>query len=248
MTCTHKKTAVFLLLLALLISLSGLAPAEESPYVLTAQWTDEWGQVQSAQAAPIPYAGYENSFWLQLPQGVMPAQAALYIQDTTGAAASFSVPDGTLLDQAADAGDTLTFSTPMEITGFAQDGTPVLMLRLYVSTTAPLPQDPNAPMVMPARVTVKYQDSQTHEPVATETTTTVQPGTHDVYPEPYDLKANYQLSGNGAQSVTVDQFGANPGEVIFYYDRIPVEPVDITIFYLDMQSMQQVASPTTQKV
>ncbi|MBQ9944445.1 MAG: hypothetical protein IJO67_08780 [Clostridia bacterium] len=246
MTCTHKKS-IFLLVFVLLVSLMmPLAAAQEQPVQIFAQWTDDWGQPQTATATPIPYAGYENSYWLQLPEGVTADRAALYIQDTSGMYSSFSVPNGTLLDIVLDAGIDLATAMPLEIMAFTNDGQTGPLFNLYVSSF-PLPREPGAPVIMPARITVRYLDSQTFEPVATETRPTVEGGTHPVYPEPRDLKLNYQLSGDGFVTVTVDEYGAHPDVVDFYYDYVkaPVEPVDIIIRYRDIDTQQEIASATS---
>ena len=57
---------------------------------ISLQWEDAWGQVWLTDPAqPIPYAGYENSFWLQVSPEVFSSAPVLQIEDGSGLYASF---------------------------------------------------------------------------------------------------------------------------------------------------------------
>ncbi|MBQ6949893.1 MAG: hypothetical protein IJN44_00165, partial [Clostridia bacterium] len=249
MTCTHKKTKLFLILLCtVMLCLSIPALAEDSPYQITAQWTDEWGTPQAVQATPIPYQGYEMGYWLQLPQGVQPWQAALYIQDLSGVHTSFSLPNGTLLENVPEAGDNLSSAQPLEITGFTQDGNPGIVLRLYVSTMAPLPQDPNTPVIMPANVKVHYVDAATYAPIASDTEKTIYQSGETVTPEPFDLQPNYELTGESSYTISLDYNGASPAEVTFYYNKQAPQPANVKVHYVDAATYAPIASDTEKTI
>ena len=126
MTCTHKKLKLFLLIAVFLVGLlplGGLAQ-QDNPFRLSAQYMDPaLGIPQLVEAEPIPYEGYADSYWLQLPQGVALEQASLFLQDLTGQYPMFSVQNGTpLSDLVMDAGNDLSMALPLEIEVYTADG------------------------------------------------------------------------------------------------------------------------------
>ncbi|MBR3906310.1 MAG: hypothetical protein IKJ51_11455, partial [Clostridia bacterium] len=250
MTCTHKKATVFLLLLALLTGLFAMPghAQDMNAYQVSVQWMDDWGETQTAYATPIPYQGYEMGYWLQLPYGVQPWRAALYIQDMTGIHTSFSLPNGTLLENVPEAGDNLSSAQPIEITGFTQDGNPGIVLRLYVSTMAPLPQDPSTPVIMPANVKVHYVDAATYAPIASDTEKTIYQSGEVVTPEAWDLQPNYELTGEASYTITLDYNGASPAEVTFYYNKQAPQPANVKVHYVDATTYEAVASDTEKTI
>ncbi len=251
MTCTHKKWMLILMAALFLFSLSApCIAAEEDPIQISAQWTDAMGLPMVTPAEPIPYEGYENSYWLQLPQGVSLGQASLFVQDISGTYPAFSFPNGTMLDTICiDAGADLTTAFPLELTGFTADGMPGIVLRLYVSTSSPLPQLPSAPAVMPtADITVYYLDVDNNTPVASPTMKTVSEYDTTVTPAPFDLQPNYELTGEASYNIDLTYDGADRSEVTFYYKKASMPTADITVYYLDVDSNNPVASPTMKTV
>jgi len=68
----------------------------------------------------------------------------------------------------------------------------------------------------PVDVIVYYLNDE-NEPVASATTTTCYEGITPVRPAPVDLMENYVLKGEGVQYVVVNEKGAEPATVTFYY-------------------------------
>ena len=63
-----SRKGLVALVAALCLLLPLCAQAAQIPTtVVTAQWTDEYGYPQSAEAVEITYAGYENRFWITVP-------------------------------------------------------------------------------------------------------------------------------------------------------------------------------------
>jgi len=246
------------LLLACLLLLTPLCGVAEmmggNAFSLSLQWTDAQGNPMTVMANPIAYSGYENAYWAQVPPDAPLDGLMLQIADLSNAYPYFSVPSGSVLTGVMDAGFSLTDSTPIEIQSYTADNQPGPLLYLYISTLAPQPDVPvllptDAPVIVePVDVTIRYVDESWNQ-IATPNSQRVEEGTWPVFAAPFDLPANYELNGDNFQNVTVDMNGANPAEVVFVYRYVapPVEPVDVTIRYVD-ESWNQIATPNSQRV
>ena len=248
-TYSFPRRMLALLLSALLLMPSlALAFGTEQTLLIGVQWTDGEGNPQFAAASPLPYPGYEACYWVQVPSDAF-YQLTLSVQDLSGVCASFYPDNGMPLSGLiADAGDDLQSTVPLEITGYTGDGQPALLLHLYVSTVTVMPEQPRE-AIPDAEITLRYMSRDGLE-IASAARKTLPAGNHEVFPEAYDLLPNYVLGGEASQWVTVDEDGANPAEVIFYYDYVkpPVQPADVPVRYLDAETYAPVASDTYQRV
>ena len=100
----------------------------------------------------------------------------------------------------------------------------------------------------PANVKVHYVDAATYEAVASDTEKTVYQSGEVVIPEPWDLQANYELTGETSYTVTLDYNGASPAEVTFYYSKQAPQPANVKVHYVDAATYAPVASDTEKTV
>ena len=254
---------VLALVLAALLALSPLAalagglPAD--PCIISVQWTDGQGMTQFAQAVRVPYAGFEDCYWVQVPADAPLQGLTLQIMDTTGMYPRFSISSGSLLSFVTDAGTSLTTGTPVEIMAYTADGEPGACYYLYISTLAALPEAPGAldapteapteaptaAPVMPVEIPVRYM-CDGYE-IASATVATLQEGSTPVYAQPFDLPEGYLLLGENVQYVLLTAEGASQYEVVFNYQYVapteaptaipteaPVPAATITVSYLSM--------------
>ena len=246
-----RRALALAVCLTLLLPTLALAIDMGQTLLVGVQWTDGQGVSQYAPAVPIPYPGYEGCYWVQVPGDALYG-LSLSVQDLSGRCAYFSPADGEPFPgPIMDAGSGLNNAVPQEIVGFTADGQPALFLRLYISTVTAVPEMPAqetpAPVIPDAEVTVRYMSREGLE-IASATRKTLPAGTHEIYPEAWDLQPDYVLSGPSSQTVTVNEYGASSAEVIFYYDYVkpPVQPVNVVVHYLDAASGANVASDTVQ--
>ena len=205
------------------------------------QWQDEGGQIWLTDPAqPIPYPGYENSYWLQAPQGLFFTTPTLQIQDPYQQYAAFFPDNGEGVFGVMDAGADLLTAIPSPIRAYNAQGEEVATLNLYVSTQPmppspfePAPTDAPVPTEIPvytASVTIHYVD-EAGAPVAPDGVYPVT-GTESVAPQQYLSPDEYQLISAPFQTVTAEAYGAVPAEITFTYQRV-IQPARVTVRYLD---------------
>ena len=226
--------------LALAFLLLGLVPAlAQAPQgvSVTMSYTGPDNNVVTAEAAPIPYPGFENAFWLYVPPEAQQApDAALTVTDLLSQyPGGFTLPQGTPIAEffMQDSGQ-----TPGElfipVTGLGQKGEPLAEYRVYLSLSAPEPLPPETP-AEPAAVTVRYLDQNGQELYSEQRT--LQPGANTVTPDPAAVPADYQLTGPGEYLVNVTAAGAEPAEVSFTYQQ-QIAAAMLVIRYLDQNSQE----------
>jgi len=130
------------------------------------------------------------------------------------------------------AGYTLTGQGEYTVNVTAQGADQPLVTFMY---EAPVVE--TEPPVQPADITIQYVDAS-FQVLATETRT-LQPGANTVRPDAAHVPAGYTLTGQGEYTVTVSSQGADQPLITFVYEapavvtEPPVQPVDITIEYID---------------
>ncbi|NLD35044.1 MAG: hypothetical protein GX653_09065, partial [Clostridiales bacterium] len=92
-----------------------------------------------------------------------------------------------------------------------------------------------------ATVRIYYKNADGTQDVATPQERTYPAGTHAVNPEPADLNPAYDPNSVAPQQVTVDQNGANPSEITFYYQLLPIAKAEVRIHYLHEDNDEPVA-------
>lgn len=206
---------------------------ETEPFSFAVTWTDALGQPQMAQAARITYEGFEDCFWVQVPQDAALDALTLQALDLTSVY-SFDL-NGQVLPLVMDAGASLTNTEPVLVTGYTADLMQSIAVYLYVSTFTALPDPPQQLPAQDALVTVKYQTAE-GLPVASDTYETLTDGVHEVFAWPEDLQDGYELDGSMSQTVSVQGGVASPAEVVFIY-RQAAQPtpvsVQVTVRYVD---------------
>ena len=104
-------------------------------------------------------------------------------------------------------------------------------------TEAPVTEAP----IPDATINIYYRDPAGME-VAPMQQRVLPAGSHVISPEPENLSEDYEAAAAQAQTVTVDQYGASPAEIVFVYSlkvtqapvtQAPVLPVIVQIQYLD---------------
>ena len=237
--CNGLRRLCALLLAAALMAgqLAGVALAEmaQPSLFISLSWNGEM-----STAAPVSEPGYEDSYWLYLPLDAFNYEdSVLTASDYSGQYARFALEDGTplgaegiplsaLTGRYTDAGVDLTGSY-LTVTAFDTLDQPAATFRLFLSTQAAAPMPAAVePIAQPAPVTVACMDRatgaeissnvETHDPGLSYVTAPALPG--------YDLDSEAQVA------VTVDQNGANPNRVEFWYKQ-QISPVTVTVTCLD---------------
>ncbi len=232
-----------LLLACLLLVSCGAAFAMpvDQPLTITVSWKDMQGVPQTATAVQLPYAGYENTYWVQVSNTAPFYSLSLMVADPL-MRYNFSAYDNMLIN-VIDAGDNLTFAVPMEIVGITAEDMPGSVVRLYVSTY-PLPQEPK-PQVSPVDVIVQYVD-ELGNTLKNDLFTCLE-GNTPIYANPDGLSSEYELISTNPVTVWVDASGASRDVVVFTYrqNKPQVQPVSVAVRYLDKDSGQSVASTHT---
>ncbi len=94
--------------------------------------------------------------------------------------------------------------------------------------------------VVSAAVTVRFAD-ENGTPLMNEMTYNLDAGQHVVTALPID---HYDVVGESAYPVTVDQSGANPSEITFVYAR-RIDPVNVTVRYMSAETGEPLAGEET---
>ncbi|MBQ9264791.1 MAG: MucBP domain-containing protein, partial [Clostridia bacterium] len=245
---TKRVAAWAIALVMALLPLAGLADVRGDLSIGL-----QWGDGEATWASRVSYDGYQDCYWAQVPEEAL-GSLTLLISDPSGAYGSFVPGNGEMVAVAGDAGSSLS-SQPMSIDVYEAQGGYAGTVYLYVSSVAAYPDSPQqvvvetpVPPVEPVNVIVHYVDIETGAPVATDTVQAVAEGTWAVTAQPTDLQAYYNLEGDNAQNVTVTRDGADRSEVTFYYRQAPVEPVNVTVHYVDIETGAPVATDTVQAV
>ena len=108
----------------------------------------------------------------------------------------------------------------------------IIFVYTYVApvTEAPVTEAP----IPDATINIYYRDPAGLE-VAPMQQRTLPAGSHDIAPEPTNLDGSYEAVSAQPQTVTVDQDGAHPAEIVFVYALKGAEPVNIPVNYIDEQ-------------
>ena len=93
-----------------------------------------------------------------------------------------------------------------------------------------------------ATVRIYYKNADGSQDVASMEERSFPAGTHAVNPQPADLNPAYDPNSVAPQQVTVDQNGANPAEIVFYYQPLPISDATVRIYYKNADGSQDVAS------
>jgi hypothetical protein len=237
------RALALMLTLVLFIPAPAWSQSAQQLISITIHWNDGESD-KAASAVPIPYAGFENSFWLFLPAGALDNNPLLTVEDIQGGYASFSIPAGSPLPPYEDADGSLN-GIPIDIVAYNQNGQEQAHFYLYLSATAeqPAPPEVTAAPVNPVEVTVYYRTTDGLD-VASSQKVMCAEGKTQIPAQPYDLKSGYVLLGEGAQTVTVDANGADRTEIVFLYGMPVVEPMDITVYYRG-EDGNDIAAPQT---
>ena len=223
--------AVMMILLSLPGALSEYAPAGINVGI---NWIDDDGFLYTEYASPVSYAGYENAYWLMVPEIAQGRMLTLFIEDTSGQYASFMPGNGTELYNYSDAGTDISAAGYTEIYCFDQNMVQTNTIRLYLSTSAEYPSQPS---VLSATVTVRYLDSVSGSEIRSELIEC--PGNEVTTVTAPELPG-YVLQSEGIQYVSVDPNG-NPDRygVDFYYMPAATAPV-INVRYIDMNTGSEI--------
>ncbi len=203
-------------------------------------YADENGDICTVYPVPVSYDGYDGCWWVSVPEGALSGGLTLSISDDIGTIASFSPASGDVI-YPTDAGSTLTETAPTLIQCYDANGQLIYTISLYVSTVTDEPETPQdtAAAIEPQTVTVYFRtlDNGDMMDVASAQEVTVEAGTHPVTAEPADLMDGYEPAGDSVQYVTVDELGANPYEITFYYTYVGKqsagEDVWVAVHYTD---------------
>ena len=238
-----RKILLVLVLLALCAALT-FADAEgtfDMSYVtFELSYTDANGDINTVYPMPVSYDGYDACWWVCVPEEALSSGLTITLEDDTGTVASFSPASGETI-YPMDAGSTLIESAPTLIECYDANGQNIYTISLYVSTVTTEPEAPEdvSAAIEPQVVTVYFRtlDNGSMQDVASPQEITVEEGTHAVTAEPTDLQDGYELNGDSVQYVTVDEMGANPFEITFYYTYVGTEPagedVWVVVNYVD---------------
>ncbi len=233
----RRLGALMLACLMLIPYGAAFAMPVEQPLTITVSWEDAQGVPQTATAVPLPYPGYENKYWVQVPNTAPFNNLRLQVADPMGRY-NFTAYDNIVIN-VIDAGDNLTFSVPMEIMGMTAEGQPGMQVYLYVSTYA-IPPEPKQ-QVSPVDVPVQYID-ESGNTLKNDSFTCLE-GDTPVYADPYGLSSEYELISTNPVNVHVDANGARPDVVVFTYrqNKPQVQPVEVTVRYLNKDNGLPVA-------
>ena len=227
------------LTLAVLLALGTLpaALAEAVPLPLT--FTLRWGD-QMTQSTALTAPGYENSYWLYLPQEAFFAEPVLTAAAPEGLYGQISLESGAILSgegtplaalQYLDAGNAPGMNG-LTVICYDANGMEAARVTLYLSAATDTPElVPAAPQVQPADVALVCVNADTNEPISTSAQTCL-PGPFTVTAPAID---GYDLISEGQVSGTVDAQGANPSQAVFYY-RKQAQPAQVTVVCVDAET------------
>ncbi len=233
-----RLSALITALLILLVPMTALGQRPQ-PVTFTLAYTDSQGNPQQLQAMPVSYEGYATSFWLYLdPQAQADPAANLLIQDVLASTRAAFPPPAAPLKPAVLYGRGERAERPAPGGAGLWPGRPGPGHLLPVhQPLRPAAQSPS-PEVSPATITIHYVD-QLGQEFDTEQRT-LDPGPHTVAPDPAKVPEGYTLTSQGDFPVTVNEFGANPSDITFTYQKA-IAPATVNIHYVD-QNMQEFAS------
>ncbi len=249
-TYTVRRAAAALLAMMVLLSLSGgLAMGMGTPQQQAVSITLHYmldGAAMTQPAEPLPYPGYESSFWLYIgPEAQADPNATLDVSDVSGRFQyGFSLqpgtPASTLYQYNADGALSGQY-LPFYPLGPNSETLNEYEYRLYISLSAPVYQPPETP-VQPADITILYVDTGNNQ-LAVETRT-LPPGGNTVQPDASRVDAGFTLLPPYDYQVNVGEYGADRPTVTFTYEAPPVvtappvQPADVTILYVDTDNNQ----------
>ena len=247
MTKRHFRPLPALLALALLLlwGFSATAAMAPQPINLALEYSQADGSHGMILAEPIPYPGYEDAYWLAVSaEAQADPSASLTLDDPLGLyPGGFSIPQGVAAaNYYMFDGEGALDGPYYEFYGLDAEGNSLATYRLFLSLSAlePLPPEETEPPVEPVQpvdITIQYVDTD-FEPFATEIRT-LQPGANTVRPDNSQVPEGYILTGQAEYTVNVTAQGADLPLVTFMYEapvvvtEPPVQPVDITIQYVD---------------
>ena len=232
-----KRRTRFVFILVIISLLSAFYPAafaqpDFPPVSIVASWADSNGNPQQAMAQQLSFPGYENAYWLYLPQEAVQADAMLSFADNYGQyPGGFTQPNGTplsLLDF-EEAGSDLS-QEPVYFQGLDANGAPLADFMLYISTQAEIPAPPTAENAV---VFVRYLDRVGDAELLPSQTAEIAPGTQQTF---YAENIENYTPETPEITVTVDANGTpDMPEVVFYYnqDVIEVPNAVVNVRYLD---------------
>ena len=247
--CETPLRRIGALLLAALLAVCqlGAVPAALAEQPLPAlTFTLTWGDQQRA-SLPVTAAGYENSFWLYLPAEVFyDENVRVTVTDSYGQYVPVALENGQVIPPEGlplsefhflDAGDQLGFNFINVISYDAQDQEPS-RYSLYMSTTSEAPAViPETPVIEAAFVTVVCLDQATGQELSSDAAMQA-PGPFTVAAP---VIAGYDLVSDAQASGVVDESGANPARVEFWYVR-QAQPAEVVIVCLDQATGQELSS------
>lgn len=191
-------------------------------------------------AVPVSGSPDENRLWLKVPTEVFfTGRMALLIEDSLYQYVSFEPSSGSVLENIGDVGVRLDYPS-VTIRGVDASGDLMATFYLYISSQdGPMTETPTESPAYPTEVTVRYLN-EVGEPIASDSTVLVQPGTNTVYPEA-SIAEDYELKDFPAQEVFVDANGVNPSVVEFHYALKKIY-ADVTINYVDQSGNPVIGS------
>ena len=249
---TWRSAGALLLAMIMLCScLPAMAQPVQTPLTVAASWTSPDGSSQTTVATLVPYPGYENAYWLHLPEEAVQVDAALSITDNTGLyPGGFTLPQGQPISALGyiDAGVALT-DTPILFQGLDMNGAPVQEFKLFISTMADTPEAPLPTEASPVSVPVHYVNAADNTPLMEGTTLSVMPGESATATAP---AIEGFTPDTTERTVSVDQNGmANPAELIFRYTKNEApEPqsVNVPVYYINAADNTPLMEGTTLSV
>ena len=243
-----KRRTRFVFILVIISLLSAFYPAafaqpDFPPVSIVASWADSNGNPQQAMAQQLSFPGYENAYWLYLPQEAVQADAMLSFADNYGQyPGGFTQPNGTplsLLDF-EEAGSDLS-QEPVYFQGLDANGAPLADFMLYISTQAEIPAPPTAENAV---VFVRYLDRVGDAELLPSQTAEIAPGTQQTF---YAENIDNYTPETSEITVTVDANGMpDMPEVVFYYNAMPVANAVVNVRYVDRASGAELGSTTVE--
>ncbi|MGI6214873.1 MAG: hypothetical protein ACOYIT_03215, partial [Christensenellales bacterium] len=245
-----KRRTRFVFILVIISLLSAFYPAafaqpDFPPVSIVASWADSNGNPQQAMAQQLSFPGYENAYWLYLPQEAVQADAMLSFADNYGQyPGGFTQPNGTplsLLDF-EEAGADLS-QEPVYFQGLDANGEPLADFMLYISTQAEIPAPPTAENAV---VFVRYLDRAGDAELLPSQTAEIAPGTQQTF---YAENIDNYTPETPEITVTVDANGIpDMPEVVFYYNAIPIANAVLNVRYIDSASGANLLEPQTVEI
>ena len=226
----RRLAALALTLLMMLSPLASLAVPMpmEGPLLIQLSWTAPDGTPRTADAQPVTYEGYPDSYWLFVEPEAQQQDAQLTVTDLMAQfPGGFSVQPGMPLSALVyqDNASALTLALPID--AYDAQLMPLKTFQLYISLSAPTPEPPlvvptEAPTEEPipdAKVNVYYREATTGADVAPMQEKWLTAGVHTVAPE-IMVPENHVETNTAPVQVEVTRSGANPSDVVFTYTYV----------------------------